>query len=175
MVHGRADALEWEADSMAEQVIASAKKAGLSIATAESITGGALASALIAVDGASEVILGGVVAYQDRIKEQLLGVSPALIANQTAVDAEVAAQMAEGVRGKFSKSTGKDPAYVIGLSTTGVAGPASVSERKPGEVFIAISSNQGVTVYSENFQGSRNEIRALTCNRALEILREHLA
>jgi len=175
LVHGGVDALEWEADSMAEQVIALARKAGLSIATAESITGGALASALIAVDGASAVVLGGIVAYQDRIKEQLLGVSPALIANQTAVDAEVAAQMAEGVRERLSKSAGKDPALVIGIATTGVAGPGSVSGRNPGEVFIAISSSQGVTVYSEHFEGSRNQIRMLTVDRALEILKEHLA
>ena len=160
---------------MAEQVIALARKAGLSIATAESITGGALASTLIAVDGASAVVLGGIVAYQDRIKEQLLGVSPALIANQSAVDAEVAAQMAEGVRERLSKSAGKDPALVIGIATTGVAGPGSVLGRNPGEVFIAISSSQGVTVYSEHFEGSRNQIRMLTVDRALEILKEHLA
>lgn len=160
---------------MAEQVIALAKKAGLSIAIAESITGGALASALIGVDGASEVVLGGIVAYQDRIKEQLLGVSPALIANQSAVDAEVAAQMAEGVRERLSKAAGKDSSYVIGVATTGVAGPSGVSGRKPGEVFIAISSSQGVTVYSESFEGSRNQIRMLTLDRAIEILREHLA
>ncbi|WP_415274541.1 CinA family protein [Aquiluna sp. Uisw_065] len=160
---------------MAEQVIALAKKAGLSIAIAESITGGALASVLIGVDGASEVILGGIVAYQDRIKEQLLGVSPALIANQSAVDAEVAAQMAEGVRERLSKAAGKDASLVIGVATTGVAGPRSVSGRKPGEVYIAISSSLGVTVYSESFEGSRNQIRMLTQDRAIEILREHLA
>jgi nicotinamide-nucleotide amidase len=160
---------------MAEQVIALAKKAGLSIAIAESITGGALASVLIGVDGASEVILGGIVAYQDRIKEQLLGVSPALIANQSSVDAEVAAQMAEGVRERLSKAAGKDASLVIGVATTGVAGPRSVSGRKPGEVYIAISSSLGVTVYSESFEGSRNQIRMLTRDRAIEILREHLA
>jgi nicotinamide-nucleotide amidase len=160
---------------MAEQVIALAKKAGLSIAIAESITGGALASALIGVDGASEVVLGGIVAYQDRIKEQLLGVSPALIANQSAVDAEVAAQMAEGVRERLSKAAGKDSSYVIGVATTGVAGPSDASGRKPGEVFIAISSSQGVTVYSESLEGSRNQIRMLTLDRTIEILRERLA
>ena len=160
---------------MAEQVIALAKKAGLSIAIAESITGGALASAFIGVDGASEVILGGIVAYQDRIKEQLLGVSPALIANQSAVDAEVAAQMAEGVRERLSRAAGKDAGSVIGVATTGVAGPTSVSGRKPGEVYVAISSSLGVTVYSESFEGSRNQIRMLTRDRAIEILREHLA
>ena len=152
---------------MAEQVIALAKKAGLSIAIAESITGGALASALISIDGASEVVLGSIVAYQDRIKEQLLGVSPALIANQSAVDAEVAAQMAEGVRERLSKAAGKDLGSVIGIAR-------SVSGRMPGEVFIAISSPQGVTVYSENFEGSRNQIRMLCLDRAIEILREHL-
>ena len=160
---------------MAEQVIALAKKAGLSIAIAESITGGALASALISIDGASEVVLGSIVAYQDRIKEQLLGVSPALIANQSAVDAEVAAQMAEGVRDRLSKAAGKDLGSVIGIATTGVAGPSSVSGRMAGEVFIAISSSQGVTVYSENFEGSRNQVRMLCLDRAIQILREHLA
>jgi nicotinamide-nucleotide amidase len=61
------------------------------------------------------------------------------------------------------------------VATTGVAGPRSVSGRKPGEVFIAISSSQGVTVYSESFEGSRNQIRMLARDRAIEILREHLA
>ena len=107
---------------MAEQVIALCREQELFIATAESLTGGLLASELISIPGASDVVLGSVVAYRDVIKQQLLGVSAQLIANQGAVDAEVCAQMAQGVREKFAKASALDVSSVIGVSTTGFTG-----------------------------------------------------
>ncbi|MDG2497025.1 MAG: nicotinamide-nucleotide amidohydrolase family protein [Aquiluna sp.] len=160
---------------MAEQVIKLCGEQQLFIATAESLTGGLVASELASISGASKVLLGSVVAYQNSIKQQLLGVSGALIANQSAVDPEVCAQMAQGIREKFAKASGLDVASVIGLSTTGVAGPESVSGHEAGEVFIGISSNSGVAVFSERFFGSRNEVRRATVERSIEILREHLS
>ncbi len=113
---------------MAEQVIALCREQELFIATAESLTGGLLASELISIPGASDVVLGSVVAYRNVIKQQLLGVSAQLIANQGTVDAEVCAQMAQGVREKFAKASALDVSSVIGVSTTGLAGP----EDSPG-------------------------------------------
>ncbi len=160
---------------MAEQVIALCREQELFIATAESLTGGLLTSELISIPGASDVVLGSVVAYRDVIKQQLLGVSAQLIANQGTVDAEVCAQMAQGVREKFAKASALDVSSVIGVSTTGLAGPEDSPGHRAGEVFIGISSHQGVTVFSEFFSGSRNEIRSASVARAIEILREHLS
>lgn len=159
---------------MAEQIVAAAKAQGLWIAVAESLTGGALCQRLVRVPGASEVLLGAVVAYQDQIKSSLLGVSRSLIANQSAVDAEVAAQMASGVRDKFAEAQGLATSKLIGIATTGIAGPATVSGKEPGEVFIALCSQTGTRVYQEQFTGSREEIIEATVARAIEILGEDL-
>lgn len=159
---------------MAQQVIAQAKSKGLYLVTAESLTGGALCAKLVEVPGASEVVLGGVVAYQDSIKSSILGVASTLISNQSAVDPEVAAQMAAGVRSKFADSQGVSEDLVIGIATTGVAGPDAVQNKTAGEVFIAVSSAAGISVYGENFPGERLEIISATVARSLEILREHL-
>ena len=159
---------------MAEQVIRLYTEQRLFIATAESLTGGLITSELVSIPGASQVVLGSVVAYQDSIKQQLLGVSAALISNQSSVDAEVCAQMADGARERFAKASGKDLASVIGISTTGVAGPEDVAGHAAGEVFIGLSSASGVVVFGERFTGSRNEIRQAATVRAIEILREHL-
>jgi competence/damage-inducible protein CinA C-terminal domain len=105
-------------------------QAGQKVATAESVTGGALAKALTDEAGASEVFLGSVIAYQNSVKQQLLGVSAALMSVQGAVDAEVAAQMAVGVRERFAKINQVQLEKVVGISTTGVAGPGE-SEGRP--------------------------------------------
>ena len=73
--------------------------------------------------GASNVVLGSIVAYQTNLKHELLGVSRALLENQGPVDAEVVAQMAGGVRAKLAAKSGLNLAQVIGVATTGVAGP----------------------------------------------------
>ncbi len=161
-------------DSVAKQVVAGVLAKGLYLTFAESLTGGALCAKVVEVAGASEVVLGGLVAYQDSVKSSLLGVSSSLISNQSAVDPEVAAQMATGVRAKFSDAQGVAEELVVGIATTGVAGPDQVLERAAGEVFIAISSSFGTAVYAEKFQGTRIEIIQATVSRSLEIIREHL-
>ena len=155
---------------LVEQLIAS----GLFIATAESLTGGLLGSAITSVAGSSSTYLGGVIAYQNQIKEQVLGVSPTLIANQGAVDAEVAAQLASGVRDKFAKSCQKPIEKVIGIATTGVAGPGEAEGKPAGTVFIGISSVAGESVYAHSFSGSRAEVREQSVASALAALREQL-
>lgn len=160
---------------MAEEVIELAKKKGLLIATAESITGGLICAALTEVAGSSAVVLGGINCYQDQIKQQLLGVSSALLQQQSAVDPEVAAQLAGLVRSKFALAMQLAEDKVIGISSTGVAGPDPVADKSVGEVFLAISSSRGTRVYAEVFQGERTQIRQASVARALEILREELA
>lgn len=156
-------------------IIEAALAKGLHIATAESITGGAVSARLAQTPGASKVLLGGITAYQDQIKSQLVGASSQLIAQQSAVDAEVCAQLAEGVRSRFAGAMGLSESDVIGTSTTGVAGPDSVSGKSVGEVFIGISSKAGVKVFSENFAGDRLEIIEATIRRCEEILLEEIA
>jgi PncC family amidohydrolase len=159
---------------MAEEVIRLAQEKGLHIATAESLTAGLISAKLADVPGASKVLLGGIVSYQDQVKSQLLGVSPGLLQMQSAVDPEVAAQLAEGVRAKFAFAMRLEQSMVIGLSATGVAGPDSVGQHEAGEVYLGLSSERGTKVFAEKFAGSRAEIRAKTLDRAVEILREEL-
>lgn len=144
------------------------------LVTAESITGGALAKAVTDEPGASEVFLGSVVAYQNLVKQQLLGVSAALMSIQGAVDAEVAAQMSAGVRARFAKINRIEIERVIGVSTTGVAGPSSSEGKPAGTVFIGISSVNGDAVFAHSFEGDRSVVRAKAVNAALDALREQL-
>lgn len=156
-------------------MIVEAKAKGLWLALAESLTGGALSAEIVSEPGASEVFLGSVVSYQDQVKSQLLGASAQLIASQSAVDPEVAIQMAVGAREKFARACQIDAGSVIGVSTTGVAGPDPVGSKDPGEVYIGVSSRRGERVYAERFEGDRNQIRVAVVRRALEIIGDEIA
>ena len=161
---------------MAEEgLIRLLREAGQHLATAESITGGALAKTVTDEAGASEVFLGSVVAYQNQVKQQLLGVSAALMSVQGAVDAEVAAQMSFGVRERFAKINQLDLERVVGVSTTGVAGPGESEGKPAGTVFIGISSVSGDAVFAYNFDGDRQMVREQTVQAAITALREQLA
>ena len=160
---------------MGEKELVSALSAqGLFVVTAESISAGLVAAEITNVPGSSEVFLGGVVAYQNSVKQELLGVSSQLMGQQGAVDAEVAAQMATGVRQRFAKINQLDSQKVIGVSTTGVAGPGESEGKPPGTVFIGISSRAGDAVYAYDFLGSRDEVRKQTVEAALKSLWEQL-
>ena len=129
----------------AQSVIFAASAAGVSLATAESLTGGLVAQLLTRVPGASEVFRGGVVAYATEAKSELLGVDAALISRAGVVSAEVAIEMAKGVAQRLHAR--------FGLSTTGVAGPQSQGDRPVGEVHIAIfdAETQSSRVHSLKF------------------------
>ena len=146
---------------------------GLSLAIAESLTGGLLSSTFVEVPGASRVLLGSIVAYHSDLKNQLLGVSRALIQEQGAVDPEVVAQMAAGVRTKLANATGKDVEQVVGLATTGVAGPDAQDGKPVGTVFVGISAHFGDYVYPFEFAGDRQTIRAAAVVAAINSLGEH--
>ena len=134
------------------------------IAVAESLTGGLLVAELIRTPGASAVVLGGVVAYSTELKHTLLGVSSTLLASQGAVDAEVARQMAAGVR--TALAVGGRPADV-GLATTGVAGPQPQDGHPVGTVFLGIATEGLVVSVPLLLAGSRAHIRSETVDLAL--------
>jgi len=158
----------------AASVLASLEARGLKLALAESLSGGLVCSELVAEPGASHVVLGSVVAYQTGLKSSVLGVSSELLNQVGAVDPEVALRMAEGVRSRFSLQLLLATDMVLGVSTTGVAGP-DVQDGKPvGLVYIAISGPKGDQVWEEQFSGSRQGIREQTVAKVFEHIGEYL-
>ena len=148
--------------TLASEAVDGLREAGATVATAESLTGGLVCATLVSVPGASDVVLGGVVAYSPQAKIDLLGVDAALIASQGTVDAEVAAQLAIGARERFGAT--------YGLSTTGVAGP-DPSEGKPvGTVHVAIAGPSGVSATELKLDGDRDTIRTGTVEVVLSQL-----
>jgi nicotinamide-nucleotide amidase len=140
----------------AEEVVPALKARALTIAVAESLTGGLLVAELISVRGASEVVNGGVVAYNTALKHSLLGVDQRLLDERGAVDPDVAAQMASGVR--IACSIDGVPAS-IGVATTGVAGPDPQDGMPVGTVYVAIATDEGTNILSLALGGSRETIR----------------
>jgi nicotinamide-nucleotide amidase len=140
---------------------------GMTIAVAESLTGGLLVAELIGVPGASRVVRGGVVAYDTALKHSLLGVDAALLAERGAVDPEVARQMALGVRVRLAVDG--MPASV-GISTTGVAGPDPQDGQPVGTVYVGIAVGELVSVLSLHLEGSREAIRRAVVSESLERL-----
>ena len=140
---------------------------GYSIAVAESLTGGQLVAALVDVAGASATVSGGVVAYNTALKHSVLGVSASLLAARGAVDAEVARQMAVGVR--TALAVDGRPADV-GLSTTGVAGPEEQDGQPVGTVFLGIAIGDRVESFELHLSGTRRDIQSATVAAALTTL-----
>lgn len=136
----------------------------LTIAVAESLTGGQLVAALIDVPGASATVLGGVVAYNTELKHSVLGVSAELLAEHGPVHPEVARQMAAGVR--TALAVGGKPADV-GLATTGVAGPESQGGQPVGTVYLGLAVGDRVESVALALSGSRSQIRSATVNAAV--------
>ena len=137
-------------------------KKDLTMAVAESCTGGALGAALVARPGASAFFLGGVQTYSNAAKVQLLGVEEALISEFGAVSEEVAVSMAQGVRKKF----GAD----LGVAITGIAGPDGGSEEKPvGTVYMACDSPSGVLCVRHQFGRDRTRNLAMSVRSAAQL------
>ncbi len=137
---------------------------GLTIAVAESLTGGMLVAELISTPGASATVLGGVVAYNTRLKQTLLRVDAELLADRGAVDATVAEQMADNVRSVLAVD-GR-PAD-IGLSTTGVAGPEPQDGHEVGTVYLGFAWRERVFSQRLQLSGSRDDIRVATVSESL--------
>jgi nicotinamide-nucleotide amidase len=139
----------------------------LTLAVAESCTGGLIGHRLTDVPGASDYFLGGVVSYSNDAKCDLLGVPAAVLARHGAVSPETARAMARGVRQVFHAA--------LGLAVTGIAGPSGGSPEKPvGTVYIGLATDQGDEVWHYQFYGNREEIKILTAETALDQLRREL-
>ncbi len=140
---------------------------GLTLAVAESCTGGLLAERITSLSGSSRYFLGGAVVYSNALKTQFANVPKALIDKHGAVSREVAAAMAEGIRKRCLSS------YGVGI--TGVAGPTGGTEQKPvGLVYIALAGDEGTQVVERNFPGDRKRIRTFSTLQALEMIRRAL-
>jgi nicotinamide-nucleotide amidase len=157
-------------DTLASVVGRLLKQAGQTLAVAESCTGGGLGQFLTSVAGSSSYFWGGVISYDNRVKINLLGVNPDDLATLGAVSAEVAQQMAMGVRSRLGTTWG--------LSITGIAGPDGGTESKPvGLVYIGLAgSDEPTEVVAHRFgaQRSREFIRWLSVCNALDLLRRRL-
>ncbi|MBM6398970.1 CinA family protein [Phycicoccus sonneratiae] len=135
---------------------------GLRVATAESLTGGLVCAALTDVPGSSAVVRGGVVSYAADVKASVLGVDPSLLAERGAVDPDVAAAMASGVRALLAAD--------LGVSTTGVAGPEPADGQPVGTVFVGVCGPGGTAVERHAFTGDRDAVRRATVAAALDLL-----
>ncbi|MWV49519.1 nicotinamide-nucleotide amidohydrolase family protein [Rathayibacter sp. VKM Ac-2803] len=141
---------------------------GLGLAIAESLTGGALSSAVVEVPGASAVYRGAVVSYATDLKHRLLGVDDTLLAEHGPVHPEVALQMARGVASRL----GAEGVRTVGVATTGVAGPDPQGGAAVGTVFVAAVLGDDERVLELRLNGGRAEIRAASVEAALEAARE---
>ncbi|AZZ54741.1 CinA family protein [Rathayibacter iranicus] len=155
----------------AAELIGELRRRGLGIAVAESLTGGALSSALVEVPGASAVHRGGVVSYATELKHRLLGVDADLLAMAGPVHPEVALQMARGAAARL-RAEGQ---LTLGLSTTGVAGPDPQGSAAVGTVFVAAVLGEAEVVRKYRFDGDRAAIRGASVDSALALGRELLA
>lgn len=139
------------------------RQRNFTLATAESCTAGLIAHRITNVPGSSEYFLGGVVAYADKTKMDLLGVSQETLDQHGAVSEETARQMAMGVR----RELGAD----IGLSVTGIAGPGGGTDEKPvGLTFVAVSGPKGTQVQHHVWDGDREANKAQSAKAALRLL-----
>jgi nicotinamide-nucleotide amidase len=152
---------------LAAEVVEELTRRHLTIAVAESLTGGLVVAELIGVPGASAAVRGGVVAYDTALKHELLGVDASLLAAHGAVYPDVAGQMAIGVR--QACAVAGIPAD-IGIGTTGVAGPDQQDGQAVGTVFVGISSDAGLVILSLHLEGDRAAIRRAVVSESLSEL-----
>ncbi|HWR40427.1 MAG TPA: competence/damage-inducible protein A [Patescibacteria group bacterium] len=139
----------------------------LTLALAESCTGGLVTSRVTDVSGSSAYLMGAVVCYDNRIKADVVGVNPRTLETEGAVSEPVACQMAEGIRSRLKTQ--------MGIGITGIAGPDGGSPEKPvGLVFIAVAGPAGVQCHRHYFSGGRDSIKKRTAQTALHHLRRYL-
>jgi PncC family amidohydrolase len=139
------------------------KNRKVTVATAESCTGGLLAHVLTNISGSSEYFNRGIIAYSNQAKIDLLGVPVQTLQDHGAVSSQIAEAMAIGIRNKSNVD--------LGISTTGIAGPTGGTNDKPvGLVFIGIAGSNHIKVEKFKFSGDRIHNKESTCNAALQIL-----
>jgi nicotinamide-nucleotide amidase len=152
---------------LGELVLRQARARGFRLVTAESCTGGGIGERLTAVPGSSDVFTGGIIAYDNRVKVEALGVSPALIEEHGAVSDAVASAMALGAAQRLGAE--------LAIAVTGIAGPGGGTEEKPvGLVHIALAVEGQVSCHRHLFPGDRAEVRGRTVQIALFRMLQHL-
>jgi nicotinamide-nucleotide amidase len=158
-------------ESLEEVVLLNLGLRDLTLATAESCTGGLLAQRLTAIPGSSRYFLGGAVVYSDALKTTFADVPAELVATKGPVSSEVASALAEGIRARTGAS--------LGISITGIAGPGPGApgpdaDKPIGLVYIALASAQTTQVKELNLRGDREMIRWWASQHALELIRHHI-
>ncbi len=150
----------------AKAAIDALKAAKLTVATAESCTGGLIVGALTSIPGSSDVVYGGFVTYANGAKTTMIGVPARLIADYGAVSSQVARAMADGARNRANAD--------LAIAVTGVAGPSGGSERKPiGLVYLACATHEGTRVIEKRFGDlGRDGVRQAAVLAALELVRD---
>ena len=152
-----------DGDTLEGAIVRFCTQAGLWLGTAESVSGGAIADAIVRVPGASACFRGGIVAYDNTVKTSLLGVDPALIATYGAVSEHVALAMARGARDRL----GAD----VAVATTGIAGPSGGAPDKPvGLVWYGLALGDETVARSLTFPGDRDDVRRRAVTIALNLL-----
>lgn len=149
--------------TIAEELVQCLKEKKLHIATAESCTGGLVASSLVDVAGASEVFEEGYITYSDFVKAKNLGVSPETLKKYTAVSCPAAEEMAGGAAKKSRAE--------VAVSVTGYAGPDAAEDGTPaGTVYIGVYYMEHVQGYHFRFEGDRGEVRRQAAQEALSLV-----
>lgn len=165
---GRSASEAWEGqgESLAREALQLLVERGLTLAVAESCTGGLLGHLITQVPGSSAAFLGGMIAYHNRLKEQL-GVPPEVLQEKGAVSAETAREMAQGAL----RQTGAD----IALAVTGIAGPTGGTPEKPvGLTYIALAAPDSLLCERHVWKGDRRQNKSASARAALELLLRHL-
>ena len=151
----------------AARVLSALRSRGWTLGVAESLTGGAVCAELVSVPGASDVLVGGVVAYATPVKHTLLGVDDVLLAQHGPVHSGVALQMAQGVR-RAVRVDGR--VADVGISTTGIAGPDSPDGQPVGTVHLGLVTPEGTWTRELHFDGDRAHIRDESVTAVLSAL-----
>jgi len=151
-------------DDLAAVVLDALRIQGLRLAVAESCTGGLVGARLTAIPGASDVFVGGVIAYADELKTELLSVAPGLLEAHGAVSEEVVTAMARGAMDRFAADAA--------VAVTGVAGPSGGSDEKPvGTVWLAAGVGEREHAVCHRFPGQRREVQHRSAQSALDLVR----
>jgi len=150
-----------------DEIIRRCTEAGVTISVAESCTGGLIGSLLVDVPGSSKVFAGGVTAYHNRPKQQLLNVPADVLAHGGSVSEACVRAMAEGARAAFGTT--------LAVAESGIAGPTGGSAEKPaGTVFIAVATPEGTRAEHHVFPGSRRAYKVSVAEAALGLVRQWL-